>query len=136
MKKFCIRLLIFLSFSVSAYLVVTNSVEETSNGPAGVVIFSIPFTMLLVESSLFLLPKLMKFQDSYVRYKKGFESIFLSIILILTMVHVGLILLVTGTNVNLILLIPLGVGIVLITTANTLPRFQLELFHSPKQLTS
>ncbi|WP_338754529.1 hypothetical protein [Bacillus sp. FJAT-52991] len=133
-KKICISFLIFLSFGVSMYLYATNVVfEETRYGITEVILFSIPLTMCLVNSSLFILPK--QFQGSYSRYKKGIESIFLSITMILFMLHFGLILAATGTGVNLLLLIPISVGMVLITTANTLPRFQLELNKTSSELT-
>jgi hypothetical protein len=51
------------------------------------------------------------------------------------MFHFGLILVATGTEVNLLHLIPISVGIVLITAANTLPRFKLELNKTSSELT-
>jgi hypothetical protein len=133
-KKICLCFLIFLSSGVSIYLYAKNmAFEETRYGITEVILFSIPFTMCLVNSSIFILPK--QFQGSYSRYKKGIESIFLSITMILFMLHFGLILEAIGTDVNLLLLIPISVGIVLITTANTLPRFQLELNKTSSELT-
>ena len=133
-KKIGVSFLIFLSFFVSIYLYATNiTFEETRYGITEVLLFSIPFTMCLVNSSLFILPK--QFQGSYTRYKKGIESIFLSITVILFMMHFGLVLVATGIEVNLLLLIPISVGIVLITTANTLPRFQLEFNKTTSELT-
>ncbi|MGY0693956.1 hypothetical protein ACW2QC_14400 [Virgibacillus sp. FSP13] len=128
MKKICISFLMFLSFAVSVYLFFSNTAtEESKFGATGVILFSVPFSMCLVNSNLIIIPKLISFQSSYTRYKKGIESIFLSVTIILFILHLGLILLVTGIEVNLLYLIPVSVGIVLITTANTLPRFQLDL---------
>jgi uncharacterized membrane protein len=133
-KKFCIGFFIFLSFGVSIYLYATNiAFEETRYGMKEVILFIIPFTMCLVNSGLFIFPK--QFQSSYSRYKNGIESIFLSITIILFILHFGLILIATGAKVNPLLLIPISVGIVLITTANTLPRFQLELNKASSELT-
>lgn len=127
-KKICISILIFLSFAVSSYLFFSNAAtEESKYGATEVILFSIPFAMCLVNSNLIIIPKILSFQSSYARYKKGIESIFLSVTLILFILHIGLILLVIGMEVNLLYLIPINVGIVLITTANTLPRFQLDL---------
>ncbi|MEI5907526.1 hypothetical protein WAK64_10695 [Bacillus spongiae] len=134
-KKICISLLTLISLGVSIYVFATNSVERTSYGSLEVFLFSIPFTLVIVNSNLFLLPKLIKPQEDYLRFQKGIESIFLSLSLVLTALHLGLILLVMGIEINLILLVPLSVGIVFITTANTLPRFQLELLPSSSQLT-
>ena len=135
LKKVCIGLLIILSFGVSIYLYnTTMAFEETRYGNTEVLLFSIPFTMCLVNSSLLYLPKLVKSQGSFSRYKKGIESIFLSISIILFMLHSSLILIATGSDVNLLLLIPLSVGIVLITTANTLPRFKLEINKTSSEL--
>jgi len=83
--------------------------------------------MCLVNSNLIIIPKLLSFQNSYARYKKGIESVFLSVTFILFLLHIGLILLGVVIEVSLLPLVPASVGIVLITTANTLPRFQLDL---------
>jgi hypothetical protein len=126
-NKIFIVVLTLFSFGISIFIFSTNPVENTIYGPQEVILFSIPITMIIVNSNLLILPKLIKSQQSYIRFKKGFENIFLALSLLLTILHVGLILSVTGMEINLILLVPLIVGIVLITTANTLPRFQLEL---------
>jgi hypothetical protein len=135
-KKICISILTFLSFGVSIYLYTTNvDFDDIRYGTKEVILFSIPFTMCLVNSNLFILPKLIKLQGSYSRYKNGIDSIFLSLSLILSILHFSLILLATGTEVNLLTLIPVSVGIVFITTANSLPRFQLELNNTSSELT-
>nr|WP_304216420.1 hypothetical protein [Fredinandcohnia onubensis] len=126
-NKIFIVVLTLFSFGISIFIFSTNPVENTIYGPPEVILFSIPITMIIVNSNLLILPKLIKSQESYFRFKKGFENIFLALSLLLTILHVGLVLSVTGLEINLILLVPLIVGIVLITTANTLPRFQLEL---------
>lgn len=127
-KKVCINFLIFLSFAISVYLFFSNTAaEESKYGATEVILFSVPFAMCIVNSNLIIIPKLTSFQSSYTRYKKGIESIFLSVTIILFIIHLGLILLVTGIEVNLLYLVPVSVGIVLITTANTLPRFRLIL---------
>lgn len=127
-KKVCINFLIFLSFAISVYLFFSNTAaEESKYGSIEVILFSVPFAMCIVNSNLIIIPKLTSFQSSYTRYKKGIESIFLSVTIILFIIHLGLILLVTGIEVNLLYLVPVSVGIVLITTANTLPRFRLIL---------
>ncbi|MBP1969981.1 small neutral amino acid transporter SnatA (MarC family) [Virgibacillus natechei] len=126
MKTVCIGFLVLLSFAVSVFLLFSNIAIETSYGATEVILFSVPFAMCVVNSNLIIIPKLISFQSSYTRYKKGIESIFLSVTIILFILHLGLILLVTGIEVNLLYLIPVSVGIVLITTANTLPRFQLD----------
>ncbi|MFD1737953.1 hypothetical protein ACFSCX_15560 [Bacillus salitolerans] len=136
MKKICIGVLIFISFGISVYLIGTNTaLEETKYGAVEVILFSMPFTMILVNSTLFFLPTLLRSNELYARYKKGLENIFLSLSLILMILHLGLILLVTGTDINLMLLIPICVGIVLITTANTLPRFQVEISPTSSEFT-
>lgn len=126
-NKIFISVLTLFSFGISLFIFATKPVENTIYGPKEVILFSIPLTMIIVNSNLLILPKLIKSQESYIRFKKGFENIFLALSLLLTILHVGLILSVTGMEINLILLVPLIVGIVLITTANTLPRFQLEM---------
>ncbi|WP_010676693.1 hypothetical protein [Bacillus timonensis] len=134
-KKNCIGILILFSFGLSFYVMTRNSLEATSFGPPEVLLFSIPLTMIIVNSNLLILPKMMKSKESYLRYKKGMENIFLALSLILTILHIGLILTVTGIEFNVILLVPLSVGIALITTANTLPRFRIDL-HSSSDLTT
>ena len=131
-KKILIGFIIFLSFAVSLYIFNSNTVTtESTYGPIAVLLFSVPFTMCLVISNLIIIPKLISSQNgSYTRYKKGIENIFFSVTTILFILHIGLILLVMGEQVNLLYLIPICLGIVLITTANTLPRFQLELNNS------
>lgn len=128
-KKILIGFFIFLSFAVSIYIFNSNTATtESKNESIAVLLFSIPLTMCLVNSNLIIIPKLISSQNgSYTRYKKGIENIFFSVTTILFILHIGLILLVIGEEVNLLYLIPICIGIVLITTANTLPRFQLEL---------
>ena len=131
-KKILIGFFIFLSFAVSIYIFNSNTATtESKNESIAVLLFSVPFTMCLVISNLIIIPKLISSQNgSYTRYKKGIENIFFSVTTILFILHIGLILLVIGEEVNLLYLIPICIGIVLITTANTLPRFQLELNNS------
>jgi len=128
-KKILIGFFIFLSFVVSIYIFNSNTaITESKNESIAVLLFSVPLTMCLVNSNLLIIPKLISSQNgSYTRYKKGIENIFFSVTTILFILHIGLILLVIGKEFNLLYLIPICVGIVLITTANTLPRFQLEL---------
>ena len=128
-KKILIGFFIFLSFVVSIYIFNSNTaITESKNESIAVLLFSVPLTMCLVNSNLIIIPKLISSQNgSYTRYKKGIENIFFSVTTILFILHIGLILLVIGKEFNLLYLIPICVGIVLITTANTLPRFQLEL---------
>ena len=128
-KKILIGFFIFLSFAVSIYIFNSNTATtESKNESIAVLLFSVPLTMCLVNSNLIIIPKLISSQNgSYTRYKKGIENIFFSVTTILFILHIGLILLVIGKEVNLLYLIPICIGIVLITTANTLPRFQLEL---------
>lgn len=131
-KKVCINFLIFLSIAISVYLYFSNTASESKYGATEVILFSVPFAMCLVNSNLIIIPKLISFQSSYTRYKKGIESIFLSVTIILFIIHLGLIQLVRGIEVNLLYLVPVSIGIVLITTANTLPRFRLDLNNSKK----
>lgn len=127
LKLICIGSLTIFSFVLSFYLTVTNITVDASYGTKEVVFFIIPFTMLLVNINIFTLTKLIKKYGSYSRFKNGIESIFLSLTIILFLLHGGILLVTTGTDINLFLLIPISVGIVLITTANTLPRFVFEL---------
>ncbi|WP_100406959.1 SdpI family protein [Bacillus solitudinis] len=132
-KKSCMIFLIFLAFGVSLYT--SNiTIEEGMYGSSEVLLFSIPFTMVLVISNLFILPKMTKLQGFYDRFKNGLENIYLALTTILFVLHCGLLLQTKGIEVNLLLLIPISVGIVLITTANTLPRFQYELNQNASQL--
>ena len=128
-KKIIIGFFIFLSFTVSINVLNSNTATaEANNRSIAVLLFSIPFTMCLVNSNLMVLPKILSSHNgSYTRYKKGIENIFLSVTTILFILHIGLTLLVVGVKVNLLYLIPVCIGIVFITAANTLPRFQLEL---------
>jgi len=120
-KKFIMVFLTILSFGVSIY---SNITFDEEGFGAKVIFFSIPLTLTLVNGSLFFFP--IKKYSSYARIKSGLDSIFLSLSIILFLLHCG-ILFSTRTEINLLLFIPISVGIVLITTANTLPRFQLDL---------
>ncbi|TDL77788.1 hypothetical protein [Peribacillus frigoritolerans] len=108
-------------------------VDEALYGTREVILFIIPFTLAAVNSNLFILPNLIKKTGSYSRFKNGIESIFLSLSITLFIIHCGILLAATGTEFNLLLLIPITVVIVLITTANTLPRFLLEYNEHPSQ---
>ncbi|CAM5223353.1 hypothetical protein UACE39S_00628 [Ureibacillus acetophenoni] len=129
MKKVIIGFLIFLSFAISVYLLISQATLETKYGPIEVILFSIPFAMCLANINLTIVPKIL--QKSYTRYKKGIESIFLSITIILFTLHIGLILLLTNKEFNILFLVPVTVGIVLVTSANTLPRFKIDLNNIP-----
>lgn len=134
-KTIWILFLTVLSFGISLYLTFTNiAVDEAIYGTREVVLFIIPFTMLVVNSNIFILPKLIKKQGSYSRYKNGIEAIFLSLSIILFILHCGILLVTTGTEINLLFLVPISVGLVLITTANTLPRFLLEKNEDSSQI--
>ncbi|MFB5089742.1 hypothetical protein PGC35_21630 [Psychrobacillus sp. PGGUH221] len=121
-KKFIMFILTTLSFGVSIYLFTSNiTFDEERFGAKGVILFSIPLTLTLVNGSLFFFP--IKKYSSYARIKRGLDSIFLSLSIILFLLHCGILFSTTRTEINLLLFIPISVGIVLITTANTLPRF-------------
>ncbi len=83
--------------------------------------------MILVNSNLFLLPYVLKGQNDFTRYQKGFDNIFVALSIILLSLHGGVLMASSGSNVNLLVFVPFSVGIVLITTANTLPRFLIEI---------
>lgn len=136
-KKSGIILLILVSFSVSIYLLTsTITIDEGRYGKSEVILFSIPAIMVILICNLFFLPKLSKLKGSYARFKNGLENIFLALTFILFLLHCGLLLVTTGTELNLLLFIPIIVGITLITTANTLPRFQFEINSNTTQLTN
>ncbi|WHX38469.1 hypothetical protein QNH36_12180 [Mesobacillus sp. AQ2] len=127
LKKLGIGFLTVLSCGLSVYLFFSNlKMDETKYGSSEVILFSIPLTLVLIYVHLLTLPKIIK-HHNYARLKKGMESIFLSLSVILFTLHIGLLLVSTGTDFELIRLIPISIGIVLITTANTLPRFHLNI---------
>lgn len=135
-KKLGIIFLTVLSCGLSVYLFVSNvKMDETKYGSSEVILISIPLTMILIYVHLITLPKIIKHQN-YTRFKKGIESIFLSLTVILFTLHMGLLLVSTGTDFELLRVIPLSIGIVLITTANTLPRFQLDIVEDSPSLTT
>jgi hypothetical protein len=127
LKKLGIGFLTVLSCGLSVYLFVSNvKMDETKYGSSEVILFTIPLTLILIYVHLLTLPKIIK-HHNYTRLKKGLDSILLSLSVILFTLHIGLLLVSTGTDFELIRLIPISIGIVLITTANTLPRFQLDI---------
>ncbi len=126
-KKLGIGFLTVLSCGLSVYLFLKNiKMDEIKYGSSEVILFSIPLTLVLISVHLLTLPKIIK-HHNYTRFKKGMDSIFLSLSVILFTLHIGLLLVSTGTDFELIRLIPISIGIVLITTANTLPRFHLNI---------
>ncbi|WP_175987345.1 hypothetical protein [Bacillus sp. Marseille-Q1617] len=125
-SKLFISFLTILTFGVSIYLYVTNfGMINSEYGSGEVILFAVPCTMMLVAIQLFTMPILMKHGDFFSRLKKGIDHIFVSLSVILFILHIGLLLLASGTEFNILRLLPILVGTVLITTANTLPRFQL-----------
>lgn len=137
LKKLGIVFLTVLSCGLSVYLFVSNvKMDETKYGSSEVILFSIPLTLILIYVHLITLPIIIK-HHNYSRYKKGIDSIFLSLTVILFTLHIGLLLVSTGTDFELLRIIPISLGIVLITTANTLPRFQLDIAEdSPSLITA
>ncbi|CAH2717605.1 hypothetical protein BACCIP111895_04821 [Neobacillus rhizosphaerae] len=136
LKKLGIGFLTVISCGLSLYLFVSNvKMDEIKYGSGEVILFSIPLTMILIYIQLLTLPKLIK-HHNYARLKNGIDSIILSLTVILFSLHIGLLLVSTGTDFDLLQLIPISIGIVLITTANTLPRFQLNILEgSPNLIT-
>jgi hypothetical protein len=133
-SKLFISFLTVITFVVSIYLYVTGSgITYSAYGPGEVILFAIPFTMMLVAIQHFTMPVLLKQGDFFSRFKKGMDHIFVSLTLILLILHIGLLLLASGAEFDLLRLLPILVGTVLITTGNTLPRFQ---FHTIDQLSS
>ncbi|KMJ57639.1 hypothetical protein AB685_16725 [Bacillus sp. LL01] len=124
MRKLSMYLLVVISFAWSIYVLFMGLLGAAVQDSSQIIsLFSIPFAMVLVMVSFWIIPK----QASFERYSKGLESIFLALMLILTILQIGLILYLMDTGFPVIMLVPIGVGLVLIATANTLPRFQLEL---------
>lgn len=134
-RKLIISSLTIFTLGVSIYLFFTNiKMVEPKYGKSEVILLAIPLTMVLLNTQLFVLPRLIKQRDTYSRYKKGIDDIFLSLAVILFILHCGLLLVTMGTEFDLLRLIPILVGTVLITTANTLPRFQLDITESSSPL--
>ncbi|MGR3764215.1 hypothetical protein [Rossellomorea sp. NS-SX7] len=134
-SKFLISLLTILSFGVSVYLYVTKSeMMDSAYGPGEVILFAIPVTMMVVVIQLFTVPILMNQGAFFSRFKKGIDHIFVSLTVILFILHMGLLLLASGTQFDILRLLPILVGTVLITTANALPRFQLNTSDQPTSL--
>ncbi|WP_404469658.1 hypothetical protein [Sutcliffiella horikoshii] len=121
MKKLGMYLLVVVSFAVSIYVVSMGGLNA-ANQSTVVTLFSIPFALGLVIISFMAIPK----HSTFVRYQKGMENIFFILILVLTIIHIGLVFYLLDSGFPLMVLVPIGVGLVLIATANTLPRFQLE----------
>lgn len=121
MKKLGMFLLVVVSFVVSIYAMFLVGLEVSTEGTV-VTLFSIPFALGLVIISFFAIPK----QSTFERYQKGLESIFFVLMLVLTIIHGGLVFYLLDSGFPILMLVPIGVGLVLIATANTLPRFQLE----------
>ena len=126
MKKYLIIFLTIASFAISFYFTGV-SLEESLFGPGIILLWMLPFTMILVNSSLLILPYVLKDQHHFTRFQKGFDTIFLALSIILLSLHVGMLLAASGNEVNLLIFVPFSAGIVLITTANTLPRFKVEV---------
>ncbi|MGJ9382487.1 hypothetical protein CR203_10170 [Salipaludibacillus neizhouensis] len=125
MRIFLIWFLTIISFGTGAY-VFFNGGNGMSFGLLWVIAFIHPLTMLLLNIQLHVMPKMRKIKVYYLRYKKGFENIFLALTFVLLIIHINVILKVFGYDINLLQLVPICVGLVLITTANTLPRFVVE----------
>lgn len=125
MRIFLSWLLTIIAFGTGAYFFFGVSTDMTL-GTLWVIAFVHPISMLLLNIQLHILPKMNKIQAYYLRYKKGMEDIFLVVMLVVLIVHFGVILYITGYEINLLQLVPICVGLVLITTANTLPRFVVE----------
>ncbi|ART75188.1 hypothetical protein B4U37_03630 [Sutcliffiella horikoshii] len=121
MKKLGMFMLVVVSFAVSIFVLFSGGMDAAAEGMV-VTLFSIPFAMGLVIISFLAIPK----QSEFERYRKGLESIFFVLILVLTIIHSGLVFYLMDSGFPIMMLVPLGVGLVLIATANTLPRFQLE----------
>ncbi|GAE32536.1 hypothetical protein [Halalkalibacter hemicellulosilyticus] len=135
MKIISTILLVLVSFGISLYVYVNSIIiDEAAFGSRYVILFILPGTLLLVLIQLLLMPKLIKNQTFYSRYKDGFENIFLSLTFLLFLLHGGILLVATGVDFQILRLIPIIVGVVLVTTANTLPRFIVDVDQQSKNL--
>lgn len=134
-KKVLISFLTILAFGLSIYMYITDvKIDNTQYGKKEVILFVIPFTMVLLNSNHYLLSR-MKVQG-FSRFEKGINTIFFTVSIMLFLLHVGLVLLSIGKEINLLLFVPIIVGFVLIVTANTLPRFKIESGTSTSRFTT
>jgi hypothetical protein len=131
-RKLIISSLTIFTLGLSIYLLFFTDIKvvEPKYGTNEVILLTIPLAMVLLNIQLFVLPRSIKQRDIYTRFKKGIDDIFLSLTVILFILHFGLLLVAMGTEYDLLRLVPILVGTVLITTANTLPRFQLDILES------
>ncbi|MBO1002798.1 hypothetical protein [Pseudogracilibacillus auburnensis] len=84
-----------------------------------------PLSMLLIIANAIILPRLQSLKPYFKRYKNGIFTIFITLLLIVLVVHVAVIAYESGYNFDLLIIVPLCVGTTLIVTGNTLQRFKL-----------
>lgn len=124
MRKILIWLLTIVGFISGLFFYLTVSSENVTSSKE-VISFVHPLVMLLLAINVMALPNVSRLKQIYRRYKKGMEHIFLSVSIVVLVLHVAVMLYAAGFLIHLIALVPLCVGIVFITTGNTLPRFKV-----------
>lgn len=127
MRQQLIAILIGASFIWGVYVYLFQ-LAGTEAGFYGVVTaFLHPFIMVLLWINVLILPRIETLKPFYERYKKGMENIFLCVLSVVFSIHGVILLNVSGYDLNLLLLVPLSVGIVTMTAANTLPKFVVPI---------
>jgi hypothetical protein len=127
-SKVMMVLFMILAYGTSLFFIGNKiQLDESTYGPSTVLLYSIPFTILLIITQLFLLPRVKGLSKYYTRFKKGLNGIFLALTIFLFALHTSLLLLASGYKLNPLLLLPIGVGLILMLTGNSLPRFKLDI---------
>ncbi|MCP3740199.1 hypothetical protein [Rossellomorea sp. BNER] len=128
LSKVMMVLIMILAFGTSLFFNGNKiQLDESTYGPSTVLLFSIPFTILLIITQFFLLTRVKRLSRYYTRFEKGLNGIFLVLTIFLFALHTALLLLASGYKLNPLLLLPIGVGLILMLTGNSLPRFKLDI---------
>ncbi|MDQ0273789.1 DUF1648 domain-containing protein [Cytobacillus purgationiresistens] len=94
--------------------------------PKNIVLFIIPFTMVITTLSLLFVSLFRLHSEVVKRLDKGLGYIALVLNIVLLILHCSIIYIGLGNQFNILLLLPIIVGMVFVITGNTLPRFQLK----------
>lgn len=108
--------------------------NPTQYAPKNIVLFIMPFTMIISSLSLLSTSLFRKHSDVLKRFDKGIVNISLALNSVLFILHCTIIYISLGNQFNILLLLPIIVGIVFIITGNTLPRLQLKAFKNTNDI--
>ncbi|OZI11716.1 hypothetical protein CEW92_10485 [Bacillaceae bacterium SAS-127] len=103
--------------------------SPTAYASKNLMLFIIPFAMIINSLSLSTLSFMRKQGVTFKRLEKILDNIAITVNIVLLVLHCAIIYIGLGNEGNILLLLPIIVGIIFVVTGNLLPRIQVKDTH-------